>query len=56
MARDMRLDYYYGGDHAFSHGVAVLDAKLKVLTSELNDFLPAVAARCGVSDKLRNAN
>jgi hypothetical protein len=56
MARDMRLDYYYGGDHTFSHGVAVLDAKLKVLTSELNDFLPAVAARCGVSDKLRNAN
>jgi hypothetical protein len=49
MARDMRLDYYYGGDHTFSHGVDVLDAKLKVLASELNVFLPNVSARCGVT-------
>ncbi len=48
MARDMRLDYYYGGDHVFSHGVDVLDAKLKVLASELDEFLPALSARCGV--------
>jgi hypothetical protein len=46
MARDMRLDYYYGGDHSFSHGVDVLDAKLKLLNFELKDFLPSVAARC----------
>jgi hypothetical protein len=56
MARDMRLDYYYGGDHSFSHGVDVLDAKLKLLSFELSDFLPSVAARCGVSDKTRSAN
>jgi hypothetical protein len=49
MARDTRLDYYYGGDHSFSHGVDVLDAKLKVLDSELNQFLPSTAARCGVA-------
>jgi hypothetical protein len=51
MARDMRLDYYYGGDHVFSHGVDVLDAKLKVLASELNEFLPTLSARCGVSSQ-----
>jgi len=33
MARDMRLDYHYGGDHVFSHGVDVLDAKLQVLAA-----------------------
>jgi hypothetical protein len=46
----MRLDYYYGGDHNFSHGVEVLDAKLKVLATELNEFLPATAARCGLTN------
>jgi len=51
MARDVRLDYYYGGDHVFSHGVDVLDAKLKVLASELNEFLPALNARCGVGSQ-----
>jgi hypothetical protein len=53
MARDMRLDYYYGGDHMFSHGVEVLDAKLKVLASELNEFLPSVATRCGITNQTR---
>ena len=51
MARDMRLDYYYGGDHVFSHGVDVLDAKLKVLACELDEFLPALNARCGVGSQ-----
>jgi hypothetical protein len=51
MARDMRLDYYYGGDHVFSHGVDVLDAKLKVLSSELNEFLPTLNARCGIGSQ-----
>ena len=46
MAADMRLDYYYGGDHMFSHGVGVLDAKLKIIAGEINEFLPEVAARC----------
>ena len=46
MAADVRLDYHYGGDHMFSHGVDVLDAKLKIITGELDEFLPKVAARC----------
>ncbi len=43
MAGDMRLDYYYGGDHSFSHGVDVLEAKLKLLERELGEFLPKFA-------------
>ena len=46
MAADMRLDYYYGGDHMFSRGVAVLDAKLKIIAGEINELLPRVANRC----------
>src|SRR5262249_36767486 len=55
MARDMRMDYYYGGAHTFSHGVEVVDAKLGLVGSELNQFLPKVAERCGVTELL-NAN
>ncbi len=51
MVRDMRLDFYYGGDHIFSHGVDVLDAKLKVLSSELNEFLPTLNTRCGIGGR-----
>jgi len=43
MAGDMRLDYYFGGDHTFSPGVDVLDAKLKLLDRELGEFLPKLA-------------
>lgn len=46
MAADMRLDYYYGADHMFSHGVDVLDAKLKIISVEIDEFLPKIAARC----------
>jgi hypothetical protein len=45
MAGDMRLDFYFGGDHSFSHGVDVLGAKLKLIDNELNDFLPKLAAQ-----------
>jgi hypothetical protein len=41
---DMRLDPYYGGDHSFSHGEAMIAAKLKLLDQELNDYLPGLAA------------
>ena len=34
-----------------SHGVDVLDAKLKVLASELNELLPTLNARCGVGSQ-----
>ena len=44
MAGDMRLDFYFGGDHCFSHGVDVLEAKLKLIQGELNDFLPKLAS------------
>lgn len=46
MAGDMRLDFYYGSDHSFSHGVDVLKAKLKLIESEISEFLPEVATRC----------
>ena len=45
MAGDMRLDFYFGGDHSFSHGVDILDAKLKLVDSELNDFLPKLVSQ-----------
>ncbi len=43
MAGDMRLDFYFGGDHSFSHGVDVLNAKLKIIERELSRFLPGLA-------------
>jgi hypothetical protein len=45
MAADMRLDFYFGGDHNFSHGVDVLNAKLKIISTELSEFLPKLAAQ-----------
>lgn len=49
MENDMRLDFYYGGDHTFSHGGETIRAKLQILEKEINDFLPALARRCGLS-------
>jgi hypothetical protein len=43
--RDMRLDPYYGGDHTFSHGEAMMGAKLQLLDEELSKYLPALEAR-----------
>lgn len=45
---DMRLDHYYGGDHTFPHAADMLRAKLTIIEGELNEYLPAVAARCGI--------
>ncbi len=47
--RDMRLDFYYGGDHTFPHAADMIHAKLKLLETELNGFLPQIAAACGVT-------
>jgi hypothetical protein len=50
MEADIRLDFYYGGDHTFSHGADTIRAKIQILEKEINDFLPALARRCGPSD------
>ncbi|MEM2935672.1 MAG: hypothetical protein QW231_00655, partial [Candidatus Bathyarchaeia archaeon] len=47
MEADMRLDFYYGGDHTFPHGTDMIQAKLRILDQEINEFLPALAQRCG---------
>ena len=45
---DVRLDFYYRGDHMFNHLWDMVDAKIELLEQELEVFLPSVAARCGV--------
>jgi hypothetical protein len=42
---DMRLDPYYGGDHSFSHGAAMIAAKLELLDEELNEYLPSLSGQ-----------
>ncbi len=37
---DVRLDFYYGGDHTLKHTVDMLRAKTKLIDSEINDLLP----------------
>lgn len=45
---DMRLDCYYGTDHAFPHAGEMIRAKMKMLESEIGETLPAVARKCGL--------
>jgi hypothetical protein len=42
---DMRLDPYYGGDHTFSHGEKMMDAKLTILKKEISEHLPSLEAK-----------
>ena len=42
---DARLDFYYRGDHMFSHLWDMVDAKMELLQHELEVFLPSVAQR-----------
>lgn len=42
---DMRLDFYYGGDHTFPHAADMIRAKLAILEQELKDYLPGLASR-----------
>lgn len=49
MEADVRLDFYYGGDHTFPHGAEMIRAKLEILKNELNNYLPSVAARLGIN-------
>ncbi|MBI4560312.1 MAG: hypothetical protein HY706_22215 [Candidatus Hydrogenedentes bacterium] len=52
MEADMRLDFYYGGDHSFPHSADMIRAKLELLDHELNTFLPALATRCGLTNQI----
>lgn len=48
MAGDVRLDFYFGSDHIFSHGDEMLAAKIGLLEKELAETLPGLAARLGL--------
>jgi len=46
---DIRLDFcYFGGDHIFAHTADMIRAKLQLLDSEINEFLPSLALKCGL--------
>lgn len=45
---DMRLDCYYGIDHAFPHMADMIRAKLKILDREIDETLPELRVRCGL--------
>ena len=53
MAADMRLDFYYGFGGVVApgrfHGVDMMRKKLEILETEINQFLPLLAKRCGVA-------
>ncbi|MCC6155973.1 MAG: hypothetical protein IT367_19555, partial [Candidatus Hydrogenedentes bacterium] len=42
MEGDVRLDWYYGGDHTFPHGADMIREKLRILESEIDTALPAL--------------
>jgi hypothetical protein len=43
--RDPRLDACYGSDHTFSHTADMMRAKLEIMQTELEDFLPSLRAK-----------
>jgi hypothetical protein len=45
MRQDMRLDPYFGGDHTFSHGAAMMEAKLELIDHEIREYLPSLEAQ-----------
>ncbi len=51
MAADMRLDFYHGfgglSAPGNSHGADMIRKKLEILETEINQFLPSLAKRCG---------
>lgn len=49
---DVRLDFYYGGDHTFPHLEDMLQAKIKLVRAEIDQFLPSVAGRFGSRQRL----
>ena len=50
MAGDVRLDFYFGGDHTFSHGTEMIAAKIEILEKELSEVLPALATKLGIGE------
>ncbi|MCE9591060.1 MAG: hypothetical protein K8S99_11090 [Planctomycetes bacterium] len=42
MEADVRLDWYYGGDHSFPHGADMIRAKWEILRHEIDVFLPGL--------------
>jgi hypothetical protein len=50
MAGDVRLDFYFGGDHTFSHGTEMIAAKIEILEKELAEVLPSLAKQLGITD------
>ena len=51
MAGDVRLDFYFGSDHTFSHGDEMLAAKIELLERDLEVVLPELARELGISTK-----
>lgn len=45
---DMRLDWYYGGDHSFPHASQMLKAKLELIELEITRFLPSLRPKLGL--------
>jgi hypothetical protein len=43
--KDIRLDFHYGGDHTFPHLQDMLRAKIRLLRSEIDEFLPSVLSK-----------
>lgn len=43
MEADVRLDWYYGGDHTFPHGADMIREKLRLLDGEIDTVLPELA-------------
>jgi hypothetical protein len=56
MAADMRLDFNYGfGGGAApgqAHGSDMIGKKLKMLETEIQQVLPALAKRCGFAPRV----
>lgn len=46
--KDVRLDWYFGGDHTFPHAVDMLEAKIAMTQKEIGEFLPSVAEKLGI--------
>ncbi|MCC6795957.1 MAG: hypothetical protein IT366_12640 [Candidatus Hydrogenedentes bacterium] len=42
MEGDVRLDWYYGGDHTFPHGADMIREKLRIIQGEIDLVLPAL--------------
>lgn len=51
MEADVRLDWYYGGDHTFPHGTDMIREKLRILDGEISKALPELEQKLGVASR-----